>query len=205
MPTFDAGGGWTYLGTTGGITHSTYTFNGTVTIPNWTSSNTGTFTMAVADGGLTHLPTVNYTINNTNPEEAQHDLERRIRVDQEWEQERAQRARSRTEAIERATALLLAVLDERQRESYQATETFDVIGSRGTHYRIHMGSMGNVEWLTPDGETGGRLCAHPSMNEHWLPDQDVALSQLLALTTDETAFVRLANVHRGRRPELVAA
>jgi hypothetical protein len=43
------------------------------------------------------------------------------------------------------------------------------------------------------------------MNEHWLPDQDVALAQMLALTTDEAAFVRLANVHRGRRPVLAAA
>jgi hypothetical protein len=99
----------------------------------------------------------------------------------------------------------MALLDERQRETYRLTKVFEVIGSHGTLYRIHRGISGNVEWITPEGEVGGRLCAHPSMNEHWLPEQDVAVAQLLALTADEAAFVRLANVHRGRRPELVAA
>ena len=38
------------------------------------------------------------------------------------------------------------------------------------------------------------------MAEHWLPDQDVALAQMLAIQADEPGFAALANVHQGVRP-----
>lgn len=200
------GGGWTYLGTTTGNYYVTY--NATVTVPSWSTTTTTT-----ASAGAYTLSSVPYTVDNTirwntpqpvDENERQRQLEALAVGRREAMARTQERARIRAEAVERATSLLMAVLDEHQRESYRRTGAFDVIGSRGTLYRIHTGSVGNVEWISPDGE-GGRLCAHPSMNEHWLPDQDVAVAQMLALTTDEAAFVRLANVHRGRRPVLAAA
>jgi hypothetical protein len=106
----------------------------------------------------------------------------------------------RVRATDRATELLLSLLPPDQRETYQLQGVFEIIGSEGTVYRINRGTSGNVEWITPEGEVGGRLCAHPTMAESWLPEQDVALSQMLALTTDERAWLRVANVHRGSRP-----
>lgn len=169
----------------------TYTFNGTITFNTWTTSGSNTlnnnntnWALITPPGGFVNFPRL---------------------IQGPLVETQEERARSRTEATDRATALLMTLLDERQRETYRESETFEVIGSHGTLYRIHRGVSGNVEWITPEGEVGGRLCAHPSMHEHWLPTADVAIAQLLALTTDEAAFVRLAKVHRGRRPQLVAA
>ena len=72
---------------------------------------------------------------------------------------------------------------------------FAVIGSHGTVYRINRGTSGNVEWIKPDGTVGGRLCAHPCMREQWIPTEDVMLAQMLALTTNERAWLAVANVH----------
>lgn len=86
---------------------------------------------------------------------------------------------------------------------YEADRVFEVIGSRGGRYRIRPGHMANVDALDPvTGEVTGRLCAHPDLwdGHGTLPDPDIALGQLLHLTTDEPGFCRLANVHGGRRP-----
>lgn len=117
----------------------------------------------------------------------------------------ARRHSERRVAMNRAEELLLSLLSEEQQESYRHDQLFTVIGSHGTLYRIRYGVSGNIEWLRPDGEVGGRLCAHPTMVNDWLPVPDVLLSQVLALTTDERAFLQLANVHYGRRPELAVA
>jgi hypothetical protein len=113
---------------------------------------------------------------------------------------REARTQARIVARERADELLLSMLSEPQRESYSLTGEFEVIGSAGGLYRIQRGNSGNVLWIEPGGQVGARLCAHPTMAEGWMPDQDVAVAQLLALMTDEPAFVRTANVHAGRRP-----
>lgn len=102
-----------------------------------------------------------------------------------------------------AEELLTSMLTEDQRQSWRLNGYFEVIGSHGTLYRLHRGIAGNVEWLTPDGESGGRLCAHPTMRESWLPTADVLLAQLLALRTDEREWLALANVHAGRAPQLM--
>ena len=126
------------------------------------------------------------------------------RVDWEERQRRSEEYLARrVVAGERATQLLLAVLDAAQRASYEADRTFVVIGSHGGRYRIHRGSNGNVEALDPvTGERTARLCAHPTMRHGLLPDSDVALAQLLHLRTDEPGFCRVANVHWGRRPDV---
>jgi len=108
---------------------------------------------------------------------------------------------------ERAVALLLSVLDEVQAAQYRRDRTFEVIGSHGGRYRIRPGTMANVDALDPvSGAVTGRLCAHPRAwdGNGILPDADLALGQLLDLTTDEPGFCRTANVHVGRRPEVAA-
>lgn len=120
--------------------------------------------------------------------------------------ERQERARvARTVATNRAVELLLSLLSPEQRASYERDRSFTVIGSAGGIYRIRPGVMGNVDWIDPANsgrEIAGVLCAHPQLwtSDGSLPDPDVALAQMLALTTDEADFVATANVHRGRRP-----
>ena len=127
------------------------------------------------------------------------DVARRDRLATEALQRQA-RAASRTAAIARADALLASMLSGPQLDAWRLYGHFEVIGSAGTVYRLHRGVSGNVEWLRPDGHPGGRLCAHPEMRQGWLPVEDVLVSQLLALMTDEVGFVRTANVHAGARP-----
>ena len=130
------------------------------------------------------------------------------RVAAEVAAQRELRAQERVLATARGEELLLSMLDENQREALRQDSMFAVIGSHGTVYRIRWGTSGNVDWIKPDGSVGGRLCAHPSMRESWLPTADVMLAQVLALRTDEREFCRVANVHVGRRPpvmEMVAA
>lgn len=140
-------------------------------------------------------------------EESEEDAERRREAHRQYEAERDERTRTRNEATARAEAWLLTLLDDDQKRDYQQNGTFDIIGSHGGRYRIHQGSMGNVEWIAPLTEaneaTSSRqnmLCAHPNMRQGWLPHADVAIGQMLALVTDEPEFLRLANVHSGRRP-----
>lgn len=120
--------------------------------------------------------------------------------------EQAERQRARVAAVSRAEELLLTMLTvDQAADRERGRDGFLVMGSAGGVYRIRPGTAGNVDWIQADGTVGGTLCAHPTMDHHWLPEPDVHLAQLLALTTDEAAFVRVANVHRGRRPVLVAA
>lgn len=118
---------------------------------------------------------------------------------------RIAREHARISARDRADELLLSMLSPDQVADYVDNGAFNVIGSAGGRYRIRRGVSGNVDWLDADGQVGGRLCAHPTMENGWMPDQDVALAQLLALTTDEVAFVAVANVHAGRRPPILVA
>lgn len=161
----------------------------------WATTINGTFQLTAAAATTTWNDSW-YTplrIPLTSPRQAEHAARR----------ERARTAR--TAAVDRATRTLLELLDPTQRAQYEISRTFEVIGSEGGRYRIRPGSMGNVDWLDA-GQAAGVLCAHPVLwtGEGHLPDPDVALAQLLALTTDEAEFVRTANVHRGRRPTHLA-
>lgn len=110
--------------------------------------------------------------------------------------------RSRVVANGRALQLLSELLDEAQQASYRLDGFFEIMGSEGTLYRVRRGTSGNVEWIKPDGTVGGKLCAHPTMREQWLPTEDVVIAQMLALTTDERAWLAVANLHAGQRPPL---
>lgn len=112
------------------------------------------------------------------------------------------RATARTRAADRAEEFLVSMLSDRQKESYRLNGEFEVMGSAGNLYRIKRGKSGNIEWIKPDGKVGGKLCAHPHEGRAWLPTPDVMLAQMLALTTDEPSFIRIANVHRGNRPPI---
>ena len=124
------------------------------------------------------------------------------RTDAEIQAEYDRRNAERREASAKAEALLLSILPEDQHDSYRRHTRFEVVGSHGGRYRISDGCVGNVAWFNDAGEIGGTLCAHPTMHEHWLPQADVMLAQMLALTTDEREFVQLANVQTGIRPQI---
>jgi hypothetical protein len=104
----------------------------------------------------------------------------------------------------RARELLTGFLNDLQKAQYERDGKFDIVGSDGTLYRIGPGTNGNVEWIDPTtGTVKGRLCAHPRHIDHEglrIPDPDLHLGQLLALTTDEKAWLEVANLHRGEWP-----
>lgn len=116
------------------------------------------------------------------------------------QRQREDRARARVLASDRASELLMSLLSDEQAHAYHLTGEFEVMGSAGGLYRVRRGTSGNIDWIDPEGQVGARLCAHPTMAQGWMPEQDVAAAQVLALITDEPGFVRVANVHWGRRP-----
>lgn len=113
-------------------------------------------------------------------------------------------ARPPSPAVTRARELLLDFLNELQQAQYEEMGKFDIAGSDGTLYRIGPGTNGNVEWIDPaTGQVKGRLCAHPRAYDYEnrpIPEPDLHLGQLLALTTDERAWLEVANLHRGDWP-----
>lgn len=103
--------------------------------------------------------------------------------EKEWqEKEDARRARAKN--------VLVSVLNEKQREQFEAEKHFELeVNDR--LYRVKPGMR--VERL----EKGSKkvlsyFCIHAS-HEYNLPAEDVALSQKLLLETNETEFLRVAN------------
>jgi hypothetical protein len=209
-------GMWTGWNTSATVTYSLNTaltgFSTAVTnvataFGNLASVNWGTMTMGT--GGTSVITYDNQipprtgppVIRTITPEE---EADRAARLLRQQEQRR-DRIAAQESARTRARNTLLEFLTPEQRAEYEAHDHFVCTGSEGNRYRIERGSAGNVVYLDERGEAAGRLCAHPSMSEHWLPDADVALAQMLALMTDEPNFVRIANVHRGRAPQFDGA
>lgn len=137
--------------------------------------------------------------NYQSPERTPEEIEaERVQYEQRIECRRAARVRAR--------ALLFEFLDETQRAQYEDDETFYFRGSHGTRYLLTPGTNGNVQWLDAEDNIGGVLCAHPRPYDsegQRIPDADLHLGQLFALTTNELDWLEVANVHRGRRPEFV--
>lgn len=184
---------------------STVTYATTTATINWGDWSETIGTATTGNYNFTWTPVTTYTYNNnTDDGERWDDAFAVVRAGAEQQQQRrAILAAARVEATSRAESLLLEMLSQSQRERYQLLGEFEVMGSAGTLYRIKRGVSGNVEWVNSDGVVGGRLCAHPTMRDGWLPTEDVVLAQFLALTTDEPAFLRLANVHAGSRPPIL--
>ena len=105
---------------------------------------------------------------------------------------------AREVARTRAEELLLSLLSEEQAASYRERGWFEVRGSKGGRWRIrNRGQSGNVDLMPEIGEEReATYCAHPPDG---LPDADAHVAQMLALVTDEEAFLRVANCHY-RRP-----
>jgi hypothetical protein len=200
---YELGTGWVDLGSTVG-------WSGSITVPVYTTdTRVNTWMPAYNTSGTTTTYTVNFTPRASGYAWANFE-EPRPEIVEARARDRAARVRFREEqelarvsAVRRADTLLLSLLSEEQQQAYRQHGSFEVIGSAGGRYRINQGSVGNVQWIDEHDQAAGRLCAHPDMDEDWLPDGDVALAQLLALTTDERAFLNVANVHAGRRPPLL--
>jgi hypothetical protein len=123
---------------------------------------------------------------------------RKAESDADWRRRQEEQQRKREEADARAALLLRSLLTDAQWASYQENGWFEVTGSKGGRWRIrNRGQAGNVDLMPEIGEErDATYCAHPPGG---LPDADAHAAQMLALVTDEEAFVKTANVH-WRRP-----
>lgn len=184
--------------------------NFTVTLNNG-ERTIATDVMARTTDVMAHVANVNGWDLRPPLSEEEQEAERaeqaeRNRVREEREAEHRRRTEERRErehqAQLRAEELLMSYLTAEQQAQYTSQETFDVEGSAGGLYRIHPGNVGNVRLLR-EGREVVALCAHPELDVHdehgrhlgFLPNADVALAQMLALTTNEGAFCRVANIH----------
>ena len=202
---------WTYsMSTALGTMATTFTnlgnavTNATITLNGYWNTVGTPITMAPGSIVTYDLPRNNQRFVNPqqlpvveSPEEAAARVQRRLQA----EERRQEAHRRRIHAEGRARDFLREFLTPEQRDDYDEHEHFYVEGSAGNLYRIDRGNAGNVFYV--DRATRRELasiCAHPTMSEQWLPNQDVALVQKIALETDEPLFTAIANVHWGIRP-----
>jgi hypothetical protein len=95
-------------------------------------------------------------------------------------------------ASRRARELLMANLNDTQREEYASKREFHVETADGTRrYRIQEGVAGNVYFLGQAGRATMRYCCH--LRDPEIPACDHMLIQKLMLETDEERFLELAN------------
>lgn len=103
------------------------------------------------------------------------------------------------DAARRARDLLLSLLSDDQRRTYEQSGYFIVVGGRsGRRYRINGTSYaGNVDLLSHanDNEVEATLCGHCDAS---IPLGDQLLAQKVMLEIDEPAYLKLAN-RRQRR------
>jgi len=192
------------------VTFATYNSTGSGTLYDWRSTNT------TSTGEWTTLTWNRRPLRWVDMGERETEAEIQVVPDvvaldfpnlERRSAERQAHAMARAEAKIVAEALLISFLSEEQLASWRDHNRFEVVGSHGGRYRLNEGISGNVEWHGPNGWQT-KICAHPDMCGTLLPTADVVLSQMLALQTDEAAFVRVANVHVGQPPvvgALVAA
>jgi hypothetical protein len=100
--------------------------------------------------------------------------------------------RPRTEADERALALLRSWLTPEQDQQWAARSEFDVVGcDTGTRYRITYRAIMNVHQLDEDGRPVKQWCFVPAGGL-------VLLAQKIALETMEREALALANSQPAR-------
>jgi GAF domain-containing protein len=191
------------------------TTSGTTSVPvTWQSWNTSYTAGNPVSYGSGSISTSGMTLNqwtywNGDREEtAEEHAEREAarvelrRLQEERDAERLRRAEEqrleRNQARDRARELLRSLLSDAQWASYEENGWFEVRGSRGGRWRIRdRGQSGNVDLMPEIGdERDATYCAHPPGG---LPDADAHIAQMLALVTDEEAFVRVANVRYRRQ------
>ena len=95
------------------------------------------------------------------------------------------------EAQARGVQLLKENLSPAQRDQYEDGGYIEVVGGQtGKRYRIHLGSLMNVELLDSKGKPVARLCFMPRGR---LADGDIMLAQKLALELFEADALKVAN------------
>lgn len=112
----------------------------------------------------------------------------------EFRAQHEEHQRKAQEAADRGMKLLRSWLDPQQSEQYAKDGYFDVVGSRGTRYRITNGTAGNVHEFDKHGKQIASWCFHPGGA---LCMGDTMLAQKIALETDERAAIRVANKMAG--------
>jgi hypothetical protein len=91
----------------------------------------------------------------------------------------------------RGITLLREWLSPMQREQFDASKSFDVVGcDSGRRYRIHYGRVTNVHEIDDAGQPVTGWCFVPSGH---LVAGDVMLAQKIALETNERATLAVAN------------
>jgi hypothetical protein len=99
-------------------------------------------------------------------------------------------ARNYFAAEKRARELLRSWLSLGQREQYDASGFFEVVGSdTGKRYRIYRGHVFNIQELDADGEEARAWCFAPE----GVATGDVNLAQKIALETFESRALAIAN------------
>lgn len=156
------------------LSSTAYVHNGT----SWTAWNTGYQEKETEDARL-----------------AREERERQVTAD--WQRRYEEQQREAGQAKARSLALLKSLLTAEQWQSYQEQGWFEVRGSSGRRWRIRKRSQsGNVDLMPETGEERDvTYCAHPPGG---LPLADAHAAQMLALVTDDEAFMRVANVHYAR-------
>lgn len=108
--------------------------------------------------------------------------------------------RNQVHADQRAKALLLRMLTETQRATFDAHQYIDVTTEEsGRVYRIdcNAGYSGNIRRLKKNTDTPTRhsYCVYPgcTWGEYAPPTHDMFLGQLLLLRTDEKTFLEVAH------------
>jgi len=112
----------------------------------------------------------------------------------EFEAERERERAEWTARQLRANELLMAVLDESQREDLAHRGAFQlkVLSRDGStrRYEISRGRTGNVYQLDEAGNRIFKFCAHPKVA---CPNEDTMLAQKLMLEANEEGFLGIAN------------
>lgn len=117
----------------------------------------------------------------------------RVRLAAVAERQRAaaEQERAAAESKERATALLLSLLNKQQTADFHARQEFTVTGSDGKRYLIRLGRAHNIFELDDAGNRVVEICGHVSDR---VPDEDNIAAQKLALEADAPGFRRIANM-----------
>jgi hypothetical protein len=169
----------------------------------WTTSGTTNITSGAATAWLTWTTagTGDNIAGNTivigEPYVDRRTAEQRVADEARWAAEREAGARRaaaaeavRVAARDRARALLLSMLDQKQKEQLQRDRFFEVI-ARGSkrRYRIREGSHGNVKLLDDKGREVVSYCGQPAN----VPVEDSMLAQKLQIEHDEVEYLKRAN------------
>lgn len=121
----------------------------------------------------------------------------RARVENEL---RLQEARERTaKAEERASLLLMMLLNLAQYADWRDRQGFIVIAASGRRYQIKKGYAGNVYELDKDDRRIASYCGHISSSDG--PAIDNMIAQKLMIESDEQRFLQIANQHMVSPPQ----